>query len=194
MKQSPGTERDSSFVVAWTDFTNGESDTDILAQLFDRSARVGGNMTLGSAPVGTTQRFPDVARDGLRRNGIYVSWDDDRNISREGWSIWGRIHEWNRGSSGVADAMSMDANNVHIYPNPVAQDAFFSFTLSEPAPVSLRLFTVAGEEVAVIDQGTLRAGEHSIRWNAGRMPIGVYLYRLRIGSEISTGCVVLAAN
>jgi hypothetical protein len=38
---------------------------------------------------------------------------------------------------------------------------------------------VQGQEVAVVLDQEMQAGEHTVTWNTGYLPQGVYFYRLR---------------
>jgi len=68
------------------------------------------------------------------------------------------------------------------YPNPFNPSTEISFSLPAAQKVSLRVFNVAGQEVATLVNGRLKAGEHKLKWNAEGMPSGVYFYRLEAGS------------
>lgn len=76
-------------------------------------------------------------------------------------------------------------------PNPVAGAVEISFRLPESGPVRLVITDVAGRQVAVLHDGPIEAGEHTVRWNgladAGRTaPSGVYFYTLTAGSRTIT--------
>jgi hypothetical protein len=68
------------------------------------------------------------------------------------------------------------------YPNPFNPSTEINFSLPAAQKVSLRVFNVSGQEVAVLVNGKLKAGEHKVKWNAEGMPSGVYFYRLDAGS------------
>ncbi|MEK7727293.1 MAG: hypothetical protein AAB354_02705 [candidate division KSB1 bacterium] len=46
----------------------------------------------------------------------------------------------------------------------------------------MQFFDYAGQEIATLINGKLKAGEHKMTWNAKGMPSGVYFYRLDAGS------------
>lgn len=68
------------------------------------------------------------------------------------------------------------------YPNPFNPSTEISFSLPAAEKVTLRIFNLAGQEIATLVNGKLKAGEHKIMWNAQGQPSGVYLYRLEAGS------------
>jgi hypothetical protein len=44
--------------------------------------------------------------------------------------------------------------------------------------VSLKIYNAQGQEVAVVLDQELPAGEHMVRWDSEGMPAGIYFYRL----------------
>jgi hypothetical protein len=64
------------------------------------------------------------------------------------------------------------------YPNPFNPESTIEFSLPEPGFVTMRVFTIKGEEVAVLVKDQLPAGRYKFRWNANEIPSGVYFYSL----------------
>jgi len=64
------------------------------------------------------------------------------------------------------------------YPNPFNPGTTVEFNLERTAPVRLAVYNIAGDEVAVLADGLMGAGEHSVEFNAGSRPSGVYFLRL----------------
>lgn len=65
------------------------------------------------------------------------------------------------------------------YPNPFNPITTIDFSLIEPAIVSLQVYNLLGQEVAVLlDRSELEDGEHSVDFVSGDLPSGVYLYKL----------------
>ena len=82
--------------------------------------------------------------------------------------------------------ISLDFNLAQNYPNPFNPSTTIRFTLPEAAEVTLRIFNVLGEEVAVlISDQFYNAGVHSIKFNATKPSSGLYLYQIQIGSFVS---------
>ena len=83
----------------------------------------------------------------------------------------------------VAFQVSSDLaiENVLNVPNPTAGATDFTYILSRPADVSIRIFTIAGRLIRMLDGVPGRAGYNQVRWD-GRdagghlLANGVYLY------------------
>jgi hypothetical protein len=76
------------------------------------------------------------------------------------------------------------------FPNPFGSGATSSahsggnpattirFSLAQREQVTLKLYDLAGREIAILIDGELDAGEHRIAFKATELPSGVYLYRM----------------
>ena len=68
------------------------------------------------------------------------------------------------------------------YPNPFNPTTTIEYSLQTLGFVTLKVFTITGEEVAVLVSGKLSAGRHKTVWDADGFPSGVYFYRLSVTS------------
>ena len=64
------------------------------------------------------------------------------------------------------------------YPNPFNPATTIAFSLPEQSEIQLTVFDILGRQVSLIHQGTLQAGQHELRFDAGNIPSGTYFYRL----------------
>jgi hypothetical protein len=71
-----------------------------------------------------------------------------------------------------------DYGITSIYPNPSRGISHFSIHISQYQYVTLKLFDLQGREVATIVDTGYPAGKHTVRFDAGFLPPGVYLCRL----------------
>lgn len=77
------------------------------------------------------------------------------------------------------------------HPNPFNPSTRISFSLNEKSFISLKVYNLAGEEVATIAQGEREAGEYSINFDASRLSAGIYFYQLSAGRMKETRKMVL---
>jgi hypothetical protein len=68
------------------------------------------------------------------------------------------------------------------YPNPFNPVTTIKFALPKASLVKLAIYDITGREVAVLVNGSLPAGYHSVQWDARNVPSGMYIYRLTAGS------------
>ncbi|MCZ7555614.1 MAG: T9SS type A sorting domain-containing protein [Bacteroidia bacterium] len=72
------------------------------------------------------------------------------------------------------------------YPNPFNPSTVIRYQLPTASMVELRVFNALGVEVAAPVLGHRSAGTHSVSFDAGELPSGMYLYELRaLGSRLT---------
>ncbi len=77
------------------------------------------------------------------------------------------------------------------YPNPFNPRTTIPFALPRAAHVTLTVFDLLGRPVATLVDGRRAAGLHRIAFDASGLPGGVYLYRLRAGTQTLTRALTL---
>ncbi|MBN1480122.1 T9SS type A sorting domain-containing protein [candidate division KSB1 bacterium] len=70
------------------------------------------------------------------------------------------------------------------YPNPFNNSTTLSYTLSHSGSVTLKIYTMSGTLVATLVKEFQAAGEHSITFDAGILPSGIYCYQLRLDDKV----------
>jgi len=83
------------------------------------------------------------------------------------------------------------------YPNPFNPSTTISFSLPSRAEVRLSIFTVTGQLVSRLAEGTYPAGTHTLTWDGrnrdGRLvSSGVYLYRLETADCVETRKMIVS--
>jgi hypothetical protein len=82
------------------------------------------------------------------------------------------------------------------YPNPFNPSTNIAFTLDVRSPVTLRVYSLLGKEIATIKGGILNPGNHELTWNGvdnrgNPVASGAYLYRIEAGERALTGKMML---
>ncbi|MEL6616873.1 MAG: T9SS type A sorting domain-containing protein, partial [Bacteroidota bacterium] len=77
-------------------------------------------------------------------------------------------------------------------PNPFSTSTTIRYELTNDAEVDLRVFDVRGREVAALASGVQSAGAHTALFAADDLPSGVYMWRLAVDGQVTTGRVTLA--
>jgi hypothetical protein len=77
------------------------------------------------------------------------------------------------------------------YPNPFNPTTSIGFTLAQRAHVRLEVFNVLGQLVSTMVNEMREAGQYTERFDAGRLPGGMYFYRLEAGTFAGVRKLVL---
>ena len=75
---------------------------------------------------------------------------------------------------------------VTNYPNPFNAQTNISFNMGSAGEVRLDVYNVLGERVATLVDGHVRAGKHTITWDASKYPSGIYFYKLTAPEKVFT--------
>lgn len=78
----------------------------------------------------------------------------------------------------TSDAIPIDLSLRQNFPNPFNPTTYIRFDLPTAGRVSLKVFDVLGQEVAVLLDGYQGVGIHEVHFDASHLPSGTYLYRL----------------
>jgi hypothetical protein len=90
-------------------------------------------------------------------------------------------------SSGVPKNFALKQN----YPNPFNPVTKIKFDLAKSGFVGLSIFNVLGQEVQILVNDELKAGEYEVTFDALRLASGVYFYRLNTDDFSETRKMVL---
>ena len=77
------------------------------------------------------------------------------------------------------------------YPNPFNPTTTIEYTLLSPGEVSLIIYNLRGEEVALLINGNMPAGNHQVSWDASGFASGIYFYRLQADDFVQTKKMLL---
>jgi hypothetical protein len=83
---------------------------------------------------------------------------------------------------GLPDKFELAQN----YPNPFNPTTTIGFDIPRSSRVSLEVFNIIGQRVAVLNNGMLEAGHHTVTFDGSSLGSGVYFYRLGAGENVRT--------
>ena len=116
------------------------------------------------------------------------------------WAGWNKTYVW----AGIIARMLIDLRDLPVnvrtegpdvpirtmlqqnYPNPCNPNSDIRYQISEFRNVRLAVYDLLGREVAVLVNEMKPAGTYDVRFDAGRLASGVYLYRLTAGNFVQT--------
>jgi hypothetical protein len=137
-----------------------------------------------------------------------TAFEDLDNISRpqgSGFDIG--CYEYNSVTNVEEEIIANDFILYQNYPNPFNPSTRIRFVIpngvrnlkdfSSKAPrndnslVTLKVYDVLGNEIAILVDELKAAGNYEIDFNARNLPSGVYLYRIQAGDMVQTKSMIL---
>jgi len=82
-------------------------------------------------------------------------------------------------------------NTLYNYPNPFRERTTIRYELAEDGYVSLKVYTMTGEEVATAVNEEQIAGPHQVDFNATGLNAGMYYYQMQTGQGIAKNRFIL---
>jgi Secretion system C-terminal sorting domain len=107
------------------------------------------------------------------------------------------VYAWIDGkqvSTGISSNTMQIPDRVYLeqnFPNPFNFTTTIRFSLPSETFVTIRIFDLAGRSVQVLLNNNLRAGWHTVVWNALNQSSGVYFCRLETAQSVFTRSIVL---
>lgn len=123
---------------------------------------------------------------GIFDNTIPFTLGPSGSISFEGGSLLHSVSVKSEASS-VPRTFFVNQN----YPNPFNPSTTIRYGLPHESFVSVRVFNVLGQEVAILIDGRQDAGIHAVVFDASSLGSGVYLCRIQYGSIVETKRMML---
>ena len=98
------------------------------------------------------------------------------------------------GDEGVNMAVLKKTNIVsghQAVPNPVSNQTFIHYYLSEDAPVRVSIYNAIGQQIKVLVNQNQTKGAQSIEWNMGdELKCGMYFYEITVQNERMIGKLI----
>ncbi len=115
---------------------------------------------------------------GVFDNTIPFTLGPNGAVSYEGGSLITSVHD---GSNGIPKVFFVDQN----YPNPFNPTTMIRFGLPHASHVTVKVFSLLGQEVATLQDGAMQAGIHILNFSAGSLGSGMYFYRVQTDKSVS---------
>lgn len=135
-------------------------------------------------PFNIIATLPSQGNSAAGNNYVYV---DEDVVS--GHTYWYYLVDVNLSGSRTEHSEQTVSASIHsgaiptgyslsAYPNPFNPSTTIQFTLPVAERVRLVIYDLNGRQVNVLSDGYLQAGEHSMLFEAGNLPSGIYTARL----------------
>ncbi len=184
-----GTTWDSLYLGTLHHFSHVQFDDELTGWIS------GGDNTHGTILHTTDGGASWVVQNTSTTNYLYGFFFFDAN---NGWAVGydGTIIHTNTGGTRVEETRELSATQPKIFlaqntPNPFSRTTDIRFALPRTEHVRLALYDLIGQEVVVLVDGILQAGEHSVILDGQDLPNGAYFYRLNTGEVSRTKICVL---
>jgi hypothetical protein len=93
--------------------------------------------------------------------------------------------------SPVTETVPTTLRLCQNYPNPFNPSTTIEYELPTRCHVTLTVYNLLGQAVALLANDVQEAGFRSVEFNASSLPSGVYLYRLQAGEFVTTKKLVV---
>jgi hypothetical protein len=131
------------------------------------------------------------------------SYDENNNRTVESFQLWNETYNyWENyyrylyGYILITDVedesvTASDFNLSQNYPNPFNPTTNFEFRIADFEFVSLKVYDVLGNEMAILVNEDKPAGTYQITFDASELSSGVYFYKLQTGTFVETKKMIL---
>jgi hypothetical protein len=92
---------------------------------------------------------------------------------------------------GHPESISEKTFHIKAYPNPFNSTTHFELNLKQKAWISIRVYSMLGEEVVGLVDQNVAPGIHRFSWNANGIKGGMYIYRISINEELISDKIFL---
>ena len=133
-----------------------------------------------------------VELQGLEEDQVYY-WRVRSFNEASGYVDWSAV--WSFNTEVVVSTDKFDRvlsfNLAQNYPNPFNPTTQIQYSIPEQAHVSLEVFSMLGERVALLVDDMKSPGIYNVNFDASNLSSGTYLYRINAGDFIKTEKMIL---
>jgi len=135
---------------------------------------------------------PSVISDGNQFRMWFGGWDGGSGLIAIGYAT--SVLDTSN-YSGMEDNLLVrvpkDYKLFQNYPNPFNPSTTISYNIPKEGYVTLKVYSVAGKEVATISDGEQNQGRHNITFDGSNLASGIYFYRLQAGNYAESKKMIL---
>jgi hypothetical protein len=92
----------------------------------------------------------------------------------------------------AGEKIPKEFNLFQNYPNPFNPKTTIGYQLNEPSEVTLKIFNIVGQQIAILVRERQQPGKYELEWNATSLPSGIYYYQIRANQNLLTKeCLLL---
>ncbi len=92
---------------------------------------------------------------------------------------------------GAASTTALLAQSTQAYPNPFTSSTTITYSLAQDGPVSVEVYNTLGRKVRTLVVGAETAGNHEVKFEAGNLARGTYLFKVKTAESVSIKRLVL---
>jgi hypothetical protein len=78
----------------------------------------------------------------------------------------------------LASVVPLEFKVENNFPNPFNPETTIPVQVPKKSEIAIDIFNILGEKVLTLFNGKLAAGRHLFTWHAGKVPSGIYFYRI----------------
>ena len=139
------------------------------------------------------QNYSFSERSEIVHEGIRDSENSFNLIKPDEYSRF-YIHISPSGDLGASEEETESPESIELkqnYPNPFNPMTTIGFYLPVDTEVRIGVYNVVGQQVGLLVDDRLNAGDHTVSWNALDMPSGVYIVQLEAMNTVQTRKITL---
>jgi hypothetical protein len=82
------------------------------------------------------------------------------------------------------------SSGILCYPNPFGNHVTFAYQLDKAGQVKIEIYDVRGKIISTPVNENQDNGRHTIHWDAGSLPEGIYFYKFILNDRVQNGSVI----
>ncbi|HEY3293799.1 MAG TPA: T9SS type A sorting domain-containing protein [bacterium] len=122
---------------------------------------------------------------------VFAGWSGVPRGYTQPWYLWMEEYGWPTAKTTHQTVRPETFGLRPNYPNPFNPTTEIAFDLPRTSVVTLTVHNLLGQEVASLTHDVLSAGRHTVMFDGGALPSGVYLCRLQTAEGMQTRKMML---